>query len=32
MEVFDPDHMPHNHQKATALRDNLQARLDRAEG
>jgi tetratricopeptide (TPR) repeat protein len=27
LEVFDPDHMPYNHQKATALRDRLQARL-----
>ena len=28
LEVFDPEHMPYDHQKATDLRDRLRAALD----
>ena len=28
LTVYDPEHMPYNHDKATTLRDRLVARLD----
>lgn len=28
LKVFDAEHMPYNHRKATALRDRLRARLE----
>jgi hypothetical protein len=27
LRVFDPEHMPYNHDKATRLRDDIDARL-----